>query len=44
MVIEVLNPVEAYYVCSLAIIGYCNALGSRKIAFSILVGKVVLYG
>ncbi len=40
--VEVLDPIQAYYISSLAIIGSYNALVGREVALSILVSEVVL--
>ncbi len=42
--IEVLNPIQAYYISSLAVIGGYDILVSRKVALGVLVSEVVLHG
>ena len=42
MVIEVLDPIEAYNIRSPAIVGGCNALVGWEVVLCILVGEVVL--
>ena len=42
MKIEVPNLIYTFLIRSLAIIGCCNTLGSRKVIFLILVSKVIL--
>jgi len=42
MEIEVPNPIHAFLISSLPVIGYYNTLGGRKVALLIPVGKVVL--
>ena len=42
MAIEVLDPIQAYCIGSPAIIGSCDALGSREVALGVPVGEVVL--
>jgi len=44
MEIKVPNPIYAFFISSLVIISYCNVLISRKVAFLILIGKVILPG
>ena len=40
--IEVPNPIYAFFISSLPVIGYCNALGGWKVALLILISEVVL--
>ena len=42
--IKVPNPIYAFLISSLAIIGYCNTLVSRKVALSIPISEVILPG
>jgi len=42
--VEVLDPIQAYYINSLAIVGGCDALVSREVALGIPVSEVVLRG
>jgi len=42
MEIEVLNPIYTFLISNLPVISYYNALEGWKVAFLILVGKVVL--
>ena len=42
--IEVLDPIQAYCISSLAVIGNCDTLVSREIALGVLVSEVVLRG
>ena len=44
MVVEVLDPIQAYYISSPAIIGSCNAPVGWEVALGVLVGEVVLRG
>ena len=44
MEVEVLDPIQAYCIGSLAIVGGRDALVSREVALGILVGEVVLCG
>ena len=37
-----LDPIQAYCIGSLAIIGSCDALVGQEVALSVLVGEVVL--
>jgi len=40
--IEVLNPIHAFLIGSLAIIGWCNTPGLWEVVLFILVGEMVL--
>ncbi len=40
--VEVLDPIQAYYISRPAIVGGCDALIGREVALSVLVGEVVL--
>ena len=42
--IEMLDPIQAYYISSLAVISSCDTLVSREVALGILVGEVALCG
>jgi len=42
--VEVLDPIQAYYISRPAIVGSCNTLVSWEVALGILVSEVVLYG
>jgi len=42
MEIEVPNPIHAFLISNLPVIGYCNTLEGRKVALLIPVGEVVL--
>jgi len=44
MEVEVLDPIQAYYISSLAVLGSCDTLVSREVALGIPVGEVVLCG
>ena len=44
MVVEVLDPIQAYRIGSPAIVGGCDALVGRKVALGVPVGEVVLCG
>ncbi len=44
IVVEVLDPIQAYRIGSLAIFGGCDALVSWEVALGVLVGEVVLRG
>jgi len=42
MEIEVPNPIYAFLISSLPVIGYCNTPGGRKVVLLILISEVVL--
>ncbi len=44
MVVEVLDPIQAYCISRPAIVGGCDAPVSREVALGIPVGEVVLRG
>ena len=44
MAIEVLDPIQAYCISSLAVVGGCDTLVGREVALGVLVGEVVLRG
>ena len=44
MVVEVLDPIQAYRIGSPAIVGSCDTLGSWEVALGVPVGEVVLRG
>jgi len=44
MEVEVLDPIQAYCIGRLAIVGSCNMPVGWEVALGILVGKVVLCG